>query len=394
MNELEKMFGKAKNENTSQYTSDDDKELMEIREHLEKLKKTEEVIKLADTISIDDADSIIKFADDVSEKISAISKEILEVTGKSNTDEVVKMMEVLGRIVKRFSLKELKYQTKPKNFVGKMIDVITRTTRATFAQVMEKFNGLNSEVDTILLQLKKYEGDIKMSDSHLKKMYNAHKEHIDNVEKHIAALLLKLDMIEEFIPKIKENTELSPDDKTLMLTRIEKAKRMLGEKEHQLRVKKGVSLQDCAIIDRIAENNYFLSNNINMASQVLVPTLRQNIILGQEAQRQDIQSTVMSNIGKVTNSIIEENSRYTGELSYRIRESSNTAMIQTDVLTKSYENVINSIERNKQLELELKQKREQDIKQLELLEIRIKKAQMSNEALNTKSLEKYGKGVN
>ena len=102
----------------------------------------------------------------------------------------------------------------------------------------------------------------------------------------------------------------------------------------------------------------------------------------------------MSNIGKVTNGIIEENSRYTGELSYRIRESSNTAMIQTDVLTKSYENVINSIERNKQLELELKQKREQDIKQLELLEIRIKKAQMSNEALNTKSLEKYGKGVN
>lgn len=282
MNELEKMFGKAKNENTSQYTSDDDKELMEIREHLEKLKKTDEVIKLADTISIDDADSIIKFADDVSEKISAISKEILEVTGKSNTDEVVKMMEVLGRIVKRFSLKELKYQTKPKGFVGKMIDVVTRTTRATFAQVMEKFNGLNSEVDTILLQLKKYEGDIKMSDSHLKKMYNAHKEHIDNVEKHIAALLLKLDMIEEFIPKIKENTELSPDDKTLMLTRIEKAKRMLGEKEHQLRVKKGVSLQDCAIIDRIAENNYFLSNNINMASQVLVPTLRQNIILGQE----------------------------------------------------------------------------------------------------------------
>lgn len=179
-----------------------------------------------------------------------------------------------------------------------------------------------------------------------------------------------------------------------MLTRIEKAKRMLGEKEHQLRVKKGVSLQDCAIIDRIAENNYFLSNNINMASQVLVPTLRQNIILGQEAQRQDIQSTVMSNIGKVTNSMIEENSRYTGELSYKIRESSNTSMIQTDVLTKSYENVINSIERNKQLELELKQKREQDIRQLELLEIRIKKAQMSNEALNTKSLEKYGKGVN
>lgn len=393
MNELEKMFRKAKNETTSQYTSDD-KELVEIREHLEKLKKTDEVIKLADTISIDDAESIIKFADDVSEKISAISKEILEVTGKSNTDEVVKMMEVLGRIVKRFSLKELKYQTKPKGFVGKMIDVVTRTTRATFAQVMEKFNGLNSEVDTILLQLKKYEGDIKMSDSHLKKMYNAHKEHIDNVEKHIAALLLKLDMIEEFIPKIKENTELSPDDKTLMLTRIEKAKRMLGEKEHQLRVKKGVSLQDCAIIDRIAENNYFLSNNINMASQVLVPTLRQNIILGQEAQRQDIQSTVMSNIGKVTNSMIEENSRYTGELSYKIRESSNTSMIQTDVLTKSYENVINSIERNKQLEIELKQKREQDIKQLELLEIRIKKAQMSNEALNTKSLEEYGKGVN
>lgn len=78
MNELEKMFGKAKNENTSQYTSDD-KALMEIREHLEKLKKTEEVIKLADTISIDDADSIIKFADDVSEKISAISKEIKSI---------------------------------------------------------------------------------------------------------------------------------------------------------------------------------------------------------------------------------------------------------------------------------------------------------------------------
>ena len=111
--------------------------------------------------------------------------------------------------------------------------------------------------------------------------------------------------MEEFIPKIKENKEISPDDKMLMLTRIEKTKNQLNEKEHQLRVKKGVSLQDCAIIDRIAENNYFLLNNINMASEVLVPTLRQNVILGQEAQRQDIQNTVINNISKVTNDIVE-----------------------------------------------------------------------------------------
>jgi toxic anion resistance family protein len=386
MNELEKLFGKT-NLQTSQTTATTEEEtaLAEIREHIEKLKETEEVKKLAETINIDDSESILNFANDVSEKISQVSKDIIAVTGSSNSEEITNMMDTLGRIVKRFSLKDLTYKKPPQGFVAKLMYTVAKKTKATFSQVMEKFNNLSSEVDTILLQLQKYKGDIKTSDINLKKLYNAHKEHIETIEKHIAALSLKLDIMEEFIPKIKENKEISPDDKMLMLTRIEKTKNQLNEKEHQLRVKKGVSLQDCAIIDRIAENNYFLLNNINMASEVLVPTLRQNVILGQEAQRQDIQNTVINNISKVTNDIVEQNSKYTGELSYKIRESSSTAMIQTDVLTKSYENVISSIERNKQLEMELKKKREEDIKELERLEIRIKKAQMSNELLNAKT---------
>lgn len=76
MNELEKLFGKT-NLQTSQTTATTEEEtaLAEIREHIEKLKETEEVKKLAETINIDDSESILNFANDVSEKISQSSTE-------------------------------------------------------------------------------------------------------------------------------------------------------------------------------------------------------------------------------------------------------------------------------------------------------------------------------
>ena len=147
MNELEKLFGKT-NLQTSQTTATTEEEtaLAEIRKHIEKLKETEEVKKLAETINIDDSESILNFANDVSEKISQVSKDIIAVTGSSNSEEITNMMDTLGRIVKRFSLKDLTYKKPPKGFVAKLMYTVAKKTKATFSQEIKKENEWSTKL--------------------------------------------------------------------------------------------------------------------------------------------------------------------------------------------------------------------------------------------------------
>ena len=257
--------------------------------------------EIANEIVFEDSNSILNFGKKVTEDIEKVSAEILAVNGRTTSKDAAVMLKAFAGLVKKFDLKEfdLKKDGK-KNFVTKVFETITKKIRLTFEETLEKFNGMSSEIDTIILQLNKYSEDIKDNDEILSKLYSANMEYIEKIDKYIAAGVVAKEKAEEHIKMVEASEELKIDEKADLLERLEKAKQQITDQIYNLHINRAVAKQNAPSINHVHENNFNLQRNINMSTSTLIPALRQNLIIGQSLQQQDMQNKVINELGRIT----------------------------------------------------------------------------------------------
>ena len=169
---------------SSEIQTTEDEIEKEMQEKLERLKLTPEVQKIADEIDFANAQSILNFGKNVSDEIDKISEEIVAITQRTTDKDIVKMLTAFGGLVKKFDLKEYDLRKiEPKNAVMRVIKRSWDKVKTSLGSVVEKFGGLSSEIDTIVLQMKKYELDIKTNDEALQKLYSINETYMKKQKK-------------------------------------------------------------------------------------------------------------------------------------------------------------------------------------------------------------------
>ena len=347
----------------------------EMQEKLERLKLTPEVQKIADEIDFANAQSILNFGKNVSDEIDKVSEEIVAITQRTTDKDIVKMLTAFGGLVKKFDLKEYDLRKiEPKNAVMRVIKRSWDKVKTSLGSVVEKFGGLSSEIDTIVLQMKKYELDIKTNDEALQKLYSINETYIEKIEKYIAAAELAKERIEEAKESVlnTDDPDTTTEEKNLMLDRLEKAGQQLTEQTYVLYVNKSVSLQNIPAINHVHDNNFNLSKNVNMASRTLIPTLRQQLVIGQSLQQQDIQNKVINELKEITEKMMKKNANYNAKISTEIRKSSSASTISVETLKECQSAIETAIINSQHLAAEIEAKRLSDIKGLKDLEARTK----------------------
>ena len=354
---------------------------------LQKLKESPEVQEIANEIVFEDSNSILNFGKKVTDDIEKVTADILAVNGRTTSKDATVMLTAFAGLVKKFDLQEfdLKKDQK-KNFVTKTFELIVRKVKLTFEETLEKFNGMSSEIDTIILQLNKYSEDIKENDEVLSKLYSANMEYIEKIDKYIAAGEVAKEKAEEYIKMVEESEELKIDEKTDLLERLEKAKQQITDQIYNLHINRAVAKQNAPAINHVHENNFNLQRNINMSTSTLIPALRQNLVIGQSLQQQDMQNKVINELGRVTNELMIKNAKYTSEISADIRKTSSNAAIQIETLKECQRSIQSAIENSRKYALQLEQKRVQDINALKVLD-----TQMKNNSIAIGNLEKNQK---
>ena len=347
----------------------------EMQEKLERLKLTPEVQKIADEIDFANAQSILNFGKNVSDEIDKVSEEIVAITQRTTDKDIVKMLTAFGGLVKKFDLKEYDLRKiEPKNAVMRVIKRSWDKVKTSLGSVVEKFGGLSSEIDTIVLQMKKYELDIKTNDEALQKLYSINETYIEKIEKYIAAAELAKERIEEAKESVlnSDDPNTTTEEKNLMLDRLEKAGQQLTEQTYVLYVNKSVALQNIPAINHVHDNNFNLSKNVNMASRTLIPTLRQQLVIGQSLQQQDIQNKVINELKEITEKMMKKNANYNAKISTEIRKSSSASTISVETLKECQSAIETAIINSQHLASEIEAKRLSDIKWLKDLEARTK----------------------
>lgn len=360
---------------SSEIQTTEDEIEKEMQEKLERLKLTPEVQKIADEIDFANAQSILNFGKNVSDEIDKVSEEIVAITQRTTDKDIVKMLTAFGGLVKKFDLKEYDLRKiEPKNAVMRVIKRSWDKVKTSLGSVVEKFGGLSSEIDTIVLQMKKYELDIKTNDEALQKLYSINETYIEKIEKYIAAAELAKERIEEAKESVLNSNDpnTTTEEKNLMLDRLEKAGQQLTEQTYVLYVNKSVALQNIPAINHVHDNNFNLSKNVNMASRTLIPTLRQQLVIGQSLQQQDIQNKVINELKEITEKMMKKNANYNAKISTEIRKSSSASTISVETLKECQSAIEIAIINSQHLATEIEAKRLSDIKGLKDLEARTK----------------------
>lgn len=384
-NTVNNFFDKFKSSNKTEIT--ETKIEQERAEEIQKLKETPEVQEIANEIVFEDSNSILNFGKKVTDDIEKVTADILAVNGRTTSKDAAVMLKAFAGLVKKFDLQEfdLKKDGK-KNFVTRAFETITKKIRLTFEETLEKFNGMSSEIDTIILQLNKYSEDIKDNDEILSKLYSANMEYIEKIDKYIAAGDVAKEKAEEHIKMVEASEELKIDEKADLLERLEKAKQQITDQIYNLHINRAVAKQNAPAINHVHENNFNLQRNINMSTSTLIPALRQNLVIGQSLQQQDMQNKVINELGRVTNELMVKNAKYTSEISADIRKTSSNAAIQIETLKECQRSIETAIENSRRYAIQLEEKRVQDINALKTLD-----TQMKNNSIAIGNLEKRQK---
>ena len=198
--------------------------------------------------------------------------------------------------------------------------------------------------------------------------------YIDKIEKYIAAAELAKERIEEAKESVlnTDDPNTTTEEKNLMLDRLEKAGQQLTEQTYVLYVNKSVALQNIPAINHVHDNNFNLSKNVNMASRTLIPTLRQQLVIGQSLQQQDIQNKVINELKEITEKMMKKNANYNAKISTEIRKSSSASTISVETLKECQSAIETAIINSQHLATEIEAKRLSDIKGLKDLEARTK----------------------
>lgn len=121
-----------------------------------------------------------------------------------------------------------------------------------------------------------------------------------------------------------------------------------------------------------------------MASRTLIPALRQQLVIGQTLQQQDIQDKVINELKDITQKMMIKNSKYNAEISTNIRRTSSSAAISLDTLKECQASIEMAITNSKQLAEEMEKKRLEDISEFKKLEGRTAEAKKLLSSFNIK----------
>lgn len=341
----------------------------EANAYKEALRQLPEVQNLTGEIEVQNPNSIIKFGQKASEGISRVSDELLNSMKSVKAEEASEMLVHLTKIMDKFDIKELEGNDKDKSFLSK----IFKGAQTTIAKLFQKYDTMGYEVEKVYVLLKKYESEIRDSNTKLKKLFDTNMEFYKLLEKYIVAGELAIDEVDSYIEQFSMNTQMNMDERNMMIQKLELSKEMLSQRVYDLRVAENVAIQAAPMIQTIQMSNFNLMRKINSSFIITLPIFKQCLAQAVILKRQDIQAKSMKQLDDKTNELIMRNAANTSRQSVEIAKMASGSSIAVESLEKSYQTIMKGIEDTKEIQRKNKQERDENTKKLEAIKADVKK---------------------
>lgn len=333
-----------------------------------KLRQMKEVQDLTNEVDIHNPNSIVQFGQNASVNISKISDELLNSMKAIKSEEVSEMLVNLTKIMDKFDVKELEEGKSPS-----LLSRIMKSAQKTVAQLFEKYDNMGKDIEKVYVLLRKYEDEIRESNNTLKKLFQGNVEYYQLLEKYIVAGDIAIEEIDAYITQFNNDMSMNPDEKQMMLQRLEMSKEMLTQRVYDLRVAENVAIQAVPMIQNIQMSNFNLMRKINSSFIITLPIFKQCLAQAIILKRQEIQAKSIKTLDEKTNELLQRNAANTASQSVRIAKMAASSSIDIETLQKSYATIMKGIEETKAIQESSRVQRQENIGKLETIKKDMKK---------------------
>lgn len=319
---------------------------------------SEEVDRIASSISVYELDTIVSFGGEVAENVSRCSDAVLNNMNMSQLDDSSAMLNTLAKIMEKFDIEEIKENP---GLFGKLFN----NMRKQLDKILAKYHTMGEEVDKIYVQLKQYEAEIKQSNKKLEEMFQTNVEFFHELEKYILAGEQGVNEIAQYREQRQKDFEASGDPSIQFeLQSLEQAQMMLEQRTQDLRIAENVAMQSIPMLKTMEFSNMNLVRKINSAFIITLPVFKQALTQAILLKRQRIQAEAMSALDEKTNEMLIKNAQNTVNQSKMTAQLASGSSIKIETLENTWHTIVTGIEETKQIQENAKQKRAEDQQRL------------------------------
>lgn len=323
----------------------------------EQLRKSPEVLQLASSVNVKDANQILEFGNGPAEAISKFSDSILNSIKTARVEDSSVMIRELTNIMKKFDKQD--FEDKPEGFFGKLFNKPAKAVE----KLMGKYKTIGSEIDKIYTELSSYKIDINDANATLDNLYEQNFQYYRELEKYVIAGNLIAEKIEsEDIPNLEAKANASGDQMDVInLENAKGALEMIKQRVYDLETAKMVALQTAPQIRMIQKGNYKLVSKIHSAFIITIPVFKNGIIQAIALKRQKLVSDSLSELDRTTNELLLKNAENIKNQSIDIAKLTGGTSVKLDTLEKTWQTIMQGIEETTRIEAENKKLRETGI---------------------------------
>lgn len=326
-----------------------------------------EVDALCSQISVEDANSIVSFGAEVANEIAKASDVVLNSMAMDKLNESSEMMSALSNIMSKFDIDEIKKE--PTGFAK-----LFTNTKKQLEKLLDKYHTMGEDVDKIYVELRKYEAEIKQSNTTLQTMFESNVNMYHDLVKYILAGEQASAEIQSYLEQRQADFANTGDsDIQFEISSLEQAKALMDARTQDLRTAEAVAIQSVPLIKTMQFSNLNLVRKINSAFIVTLPVFKQALAQAMLLKRQKIQADAMATLDDKTNELLLKNAQNSVAQSKQIASMTATSSIKIETLETSFQTIMQGISDTKEISKNAALKREEDKKRLETLKEDYKK---------------------
>lgn len=332
-------------------------------EVLAKVKESPEVRSIVRQINLDDVNSIMNFGKHTAEEISRFSDAILHSMQTTKVEDSGELLLQLNKIMDKFDVKD--FDDSKQSPLGKLFNKAKNSVEGLF----QKYNSMGDEVDKVYVTLKEYEAEINTANKHLENMFIQNSEHYEQLEQYIYAGQVALaELKNNVIPKAQAKAnETGNQIDQITVNNLLHVQEIMEQRIYDLQLAENVAIQSMPTIKSIQYGNYNLVRKINSAFIITMPIFKQCLIQAIMLKRQAVQAKAMSALDERTNELLLRNAENTAIQSKMVTKLASGSSVNIETLEKSWQTIVKGIEETKMIQEEMKQKRLDGARRLEVL---------------------------
>lgn len=329
--------------------------------------KQEEILEIKNNLELNHQ-SIMGFGTEVSANLNDFSTTILQQVKVKDVPEVEGLVQDLMTSIGQIDTETLLVH-KPNLFQRLFHTQNIQTFIRKYDNVEAVVLDIKSKMQSAKMQMEK---DVVMLDTFIEQDL----KYIDDLDKYILAGTIKKNEAASELEKME--TEVDPNDSLAMqeLSRYQSSIERLEKKLYNLKLLRETAIQNIPQISLIQQGDCVSIDNIQSSIDSAIPLWESQIVIAITLARQKNVVDLQASVIKTINDMIQGNSELVKSNALSIARQMESGVIDIDVLKKSSQNLIETLEGLKQIRIDGEKKRTEALKTLEENHMKLSKVIM------------------